>query len=73
MIKGTKNVSLADIYEVIEPYALKTSNNHWKAKVRQTVQDTRYFNRRETGIYHSQANLQPASAGFIFAKKTEGF
>lgn len=51
MIKGGKDVPLSDIYDVVEPYASKTANNHWKAKVRQIVQDTRYFARQELGVY----------------------
>jgi hypothetical protein len=51
MMKGGKDVPLSDIYDVVEPYAEKTSNNHWKAKIRQVVQDTRYFARQELGVY----------------------
>lgn len=42
---------LADIYKAIEPYAKARENEHWQAKVRQCLQDERYFQRVSTGVY----------------------
>jgi hypothetical protein len=41
----------AMIYQEIAPYAEHRSNNHWQAKVRQVLQDDRYFQRVEIGVY----------------------
>lgn len=49
--QSTKCLPLADIYAAIEPYANTRDNEHWQAKVRQVLQDERYFNRVETGVY----------------------
>jgi len=47
----SKTMDLKEIYRVIEPYAKHRTNNHWQAKVRQTLQDTRFFKRIEVGVY----------------------
>lgn len=44
-------MKLDEIYEKIKPFAESKQNNHWQAKVRQILQDSRYFNRVETGVY----------------------
>lgn len=46
-----REMKLAEIYEAIAPYAKQRENEHWKAKVRQVLQDERYFNRQEVGVY----------------------
>ncbi|MFC6674310.1 hypothetical protein [Marinobacterium aestuariivivens] len=35
----------------MEPFAKHRQNNHWQAKIRQVLQDERFFNRIETGVY----------------------
>lgn len=49
--KDTKNWTLSEIYEHIKPYAEQSNNQHWKAKVRQILQNENYFSRVETGVY----------------------
>lgn len=44
-------MDLSEIYEQVKPFAEQRQNNHWQAKVRQVLQDERYFNRVETGVY----------------------
>src|SRR5690606_18556898 len=46
-----KTLQLGNIYEAIEPFAVTRANNHWKAKVRQVLQDERFFDRVDTGVY----------------------
>lgn len=46
-----KTMTLAEIYEQIKPFAEHKQNNHWQAKVRQVVQDERYFERVASGVY----------------------
>lgn len=46
-----KTLALNEIYARIEPYAKHRENKHWQAKVRQVLQDERYFERVETGVY----------------------
>jgi len=46
-----KTMALNEIYASIEPYAKHRENKHWQAKVRQVLQDERYFIRIETGVY----------------------
>lgn len=48
-------MALKDIYEAIEPYAQTRENNNWQAKVRQVLQDSRYFERKEQGVYQLAA------------------
>lgn len=48
--KGAQ-MQLTEIYEAIEPYAKERENEHWKAQVRKCLQDTRYFNRIDTGVF----------------------
>ncbi len=50
-----KTLSLDVIYREIEPYAQQRTNNHWQAKVRQVLQDDRYFNRIKPGVYRLAA------------------
>ena len=47
----SKAWSLAEVYEKIKPFAEQKENNHWQAKVRQILQDEKYFCRVETGVY----------------------
>lgn len=49
--QSDKQWSLSEIYDHIEDYAEQRDNKHWKAKVRQILQDERYFQRVETGVY----------------------
>jgi hypothetical protein len=46
-----KTLKLDQIYQSIAPYAEHRANNHWQAKVRQVLQDERYFVRVELGVY----------------------
>lgn len=46
-----KTLGLQTIYEAIEPYAYARGNQHWQAKVRQVLQDERYFDRVAKGVY----------------------
>ncbi len=46
-----KTLTLDDIYRAVEPYAKLRANNHWQAKVRQVLQDSRFFNRVQVGVY----------------------
>ncbi|OSZ33052.1 DNA adenine modification methylase [Alcaligenes faecalis] len=46
-----KTMDLSSIYQAVEPIAQQRGNQHWQAKVRQVLQDARYFHRVETGIY----------------------
>jgi hypothetical protein len=46
-----KTLTLSCIYDAIQPFANTKSNNHWQAKVRQVLQDERYFERVEIGVY----------------------
>ncbi|MGP9780482.1 DNA adenine modification methylase [Psychrobacter sp. PG1] len=46
-----KTWSLAEVYEKIKPFAEQKENEHWKAKVRQTLADERYFKRVDKGVY----------------------
>lgn len=46
-----KTMKLDEIYSSMEPFAQHRQNNHWQAKVRQVLQDERFFNRVETGVY----------------------
>ena len=49
---GGQSMSLASIYAAIEPYAAeKSENKHWQEKVRQVLQDKRFFKRVEIGVY----------------------
>lgn len=51
VLQGKETMALDDIYRQIEPYAQSRGNNHWQAKVRQVLQDSRFFNRVEVGVY----------------------
>lgn len=46
-----KTMSLDAIYKEVDPIASQRANQHWQAKVRQVLQDSRYFDRVETGVY----------------------
>ena len=46
-----KKMALGDIYQAIEPFAQTKANNHWQAKVRQVLQDERFFDRVDAGVY----------------------
>ncbi|SIQ99711.1 DNA adenine modification methylase [Aquipseudomonas alcaligenes] len=55
VLQGGKVLHLKDINAMVEPYATSRSNNHWQAKVRQVLQDERYFVRVEPGVYRLAA------------------
>jgi hypothetical protein len=55
VLQGGKVLHLKDINAKIEPFASSRSNNNWQAKVRQVLQDERYFVRVETGVYQLAA------------------
>ena len=46
-----KTLALKEIYAALEPYAQTRSNTNWHAKIRQCLQDERYFDRVELGRY----------------------
>ena len=46
-----KEMSLQELYEELAPYKKAKANPNWQAKVRQTVQDARYFRRTARGCY----------------------
>ena len=46
-----KEMSLQELYEELAPHRKAKANPNWQAKVRQTVQDTRYFKRTSRGCY----------------------
>ena len=46
-----KEMSLQELYEELAPHRKAKANPHWKDKVRQTVQDARYFKRTSRGCY----------------------
>lgn len=55
VLQGGKTLHLKEINAAMEPYAKTRSNNHWTAKVRQVLQDERYFERVELGVYRLAA------------------
>lgn len=55
VLQGGKTLHLKEINAAIEPYAKTRSNNHWAAKVRQVLQDEKYFVRIEPGVYQLAA------------------
>lgn len=50
-LQGGSEMNLNQIYNEIEPYAAQRENKNWQAKVRQVLQDDRYFNRVGIGVY----------------------
>jgi len=44
-------MALPDIYAAVKPYAETRDNPHWQAKVRQVLQNERYFERVQKGVY----------------------
>lgn len=46
-----KEMSLSELYEELAPHRKAKANPNWQAKVRQTVQDERYFKRTARGHY----------------------
>lgn len=46
-----KEMSLQELYEELAPYKKAKANPNWQAKIRQTVQDERYFRRTSRGCY----------------------
>lgn len=55
VLQGGKTFHLKEINAALEPYAKTRNNNHWAAKVRQVLQDDRYFERVELGVYRLAA------------------
>ncbi|AJY53192.1 hypothetical protein [Halomonas sp. KO116] len=51
VLQRGSTMSLAEIYQMMGPFAAMRGNQHWQAKVRQCLQDERYFHRVETGVY----------------------
>lgn len=51
ILQSGKVMSLSEIYECVEPYTKTRDNQHWKAKVRQVLQDARFFVRVEPGVF----------------------
>ena len=46
-----KAMSLNELYEELAPHKKAKANTNWQAKIRQTVQDERYFRRTSRGCY----------------------
>ena len=46
-----REMTLGEFYEELAPYKKAKANPNWQAKVRQTVQDSRYFRRTARGCY----------------------
>jgi len=55
VLQGGKVMHLKEIEALVEPYARTTRNNNVDAKVRQVVQDARYFERVAPGTYRLAA------------------
>lgn len=55
VLQGNKTLHLKEINAAVEPFAKTKSNNNWAAKVRQVLQDERYFVRVEPGVYRLAA------------------
>ncbi len=55
VLQGGKTLHLKEINAAVEPYAKQRNNNHWTAKVRQVLQDERYFVPVEPGVYRLAA------------------
>lgn len=55
LLQGGKTLHLKEINTQLEAYAATRANNHWEAKIRQVVQDERYFERVAPGTYRLAA------------------
>lgn len=55
VLQGGKVLHLRDINAALEPFAATRENQHWEAKIRQVVQDERYFERVASGTYRLAA------------------
>ncbi|MDG1580900.1 DNA adenine modification methylase [Pseudomonas sp. GOM6] len=55
VLQGGKVMHIKEIEALVEPYARTTRNNNVDAKVRQVVQDARYFERVSPGTYRLAA------------------
>lgn len=55
LLQGGKTLHLKEINSQLEAYAATRANNHWEAKIRQVVQDERYFERVAPGTYRLAA------------------
>lgn len=53
-----RQMSLQELYTAMKPFAVTTQNNHWQAKVRQVVQDERYFTRVDKAFIASLRDLK---------------
>ncbi len=51
MMKAGRPMTLTQIYESVEGSDKAKANPHWPEKVRQTLQDERFFSRQERGVY----------------------
>jgi hypothetical protein len=51
VLLGGKTLHLKEINSAVEPFAKTRNNQHWEAKVRQVLQDERYFRRVGSGVY----------------------
>jgi hypothetical protein len=51
LMEDTGETSLENLYERLKDSPKNESNPHWKEKIRQTVQDTKYFRRTARGTY----------------------
>ena len=46
-----REMSLSELYEALGSHKKAKANPNWQAKIRQTVQDSRYFRRTARGCY----------------------
>lgn len=51
VLQGGKTLHLKEINSAVEPFAATRNNQNWEAKIRQVLQDERYFSRVDTGVY----------------------
>lgn len=51
LLKENGEMSLADLYDAMKDSRKMQNNPNWQAKIRQTVQDSRYFSRTSKGVY----------------------
>lgn len=55
ILLGGKEMHLREIYDAIAPFAQSRDNNNVEAKVRQVVQNPKYFERVSSGVYRLAA------------------
>lgn len=51
ILQTQAKMSLPEIYRAVEPYAKTRENQNWQAKVRQVLQNEKFFTRLDKGVY----------------------